>query len=149
MEFIQQWQVFLIPLTVVIITQFTKLLIEARKIGFHWEHLNSYGGMPSAHTASSISLMIMVGLQNGFTSPLFAVTAFVAAVFIRDAVGIRRSLGYHGKVLNHLIHTLPENVRTQFPKHLEERLGHKPIEALAGAILGTTCTLLFYWLVNL
>jgi hypothetical protein len=148
MDFLQEWQVLLIPLAVAIITQFAKVLIESRKIGFHWGHMNSYGGMPSSHTALSVSITLTVGLTTGFTSPLFAVTAFVAAVFIRDAVGIRYALGFHGKVLNHLIETLPEDIRTTFPKHLEDRLGHRPIEALVGALLGTICTLGFYWLLN-
>lgn len=90
----------------------------------------------------------MVGLVAGFATPLFAVTAFVAAVFIRDAVGIRYALGFHGKVLNHLIETLPEKVRTTFPKHLEDRLGHRPIEALVGGAVGLVLTLLFYWMLN-
>lgn len=148
MNFLQEWQVLLIPFTVVIITQFIKVLIESRELGFHWGHMNSYGGMPSSHTALSVSLAAVIGLTMGFASPLFAVTAFVAAVFIRDAVGIRYALGFHGKVLNHLIETLPENVRTTFPKHLEDRLGHRPIEALAGGAVGLVLTLFFYWLVN-
>lgn len=110
--------------------------------------MNSYGGMPSSHTALSVSLTLMVGLTAGFATPLFAVTGFVAAVFIRDAVGIRYALGFHGKVLNHLIETLPEDVRTTFPKHLEDRLGHRPVEALVGGLCGVGITLLLYAALN-
>lgn len=93
-------------------------------------------------------MVLMIGITEGFKSPLFAVTVFVASVFIRDAVGIRYALGFHGKVLNHLITTLPEKIQKTFPQHLEERLGHTPKEAFVGAILGAFLTLFFYWILQ-
>lgn len=142
--FLIEWQALVIPSAVLIISQFIKVALESKRDGFQWKHLNSYGGMPSSHTAFCVSVAIMAGILEGFTSPVFAVAAMVCAVFIRDAVGIRWSLGFHGKVINHLIQTLPAEERTQFPKKLEERLGHRPLEALAGGIIGTVLTIVFY-----
>lgn len=141
--FILQWQVLVVPFAVMIISQVIKTAIDYRARGFQWRALNSYGGMPSSHTALFVSLTIMVGFVEGFASPLFAAIAFISAVFIRDAVGIRWSLGFHGQVLNHIIANLPEQEQKQFPKHLEERLGHRPVEVVAGGIVGLALTMLW------
>ncbi|MBI2410299.1 MAG: divergent PAP2 family protein [Candidatus Kerfeldbacteria bacterium] len=146
----ESW-VLAIPILVVIITQFIKVVLDARQHPQHrieWKRFNSYGGMPSSHTAGFVSLTLSVGLIHGFSTALFAVTALVSLTFIRDAVGIRWALGFHGKVLNHLIHTLPPDVRATFPKQLEERLGHTYKEAFAGAVTGTILTLVFFLLLR-
>jgi len=148
-EFLREWQVLLIPLCVMIISQTIKVSLQRIRDGsFGWNQLNSYGGMPSSHTAMFVSASFIVGLQEGFTSSLFAVIFFVTGVTIRDAMGIRWSLGFHGKVLNHLIQKLPEEERKLFPKKLHDRLGHTQNEVLAGAALGLLLTLLFYLLIN-
>jgi acid phosphatase family membrane protein YuiD len=144
LTWLREWQVLGIPITVMIISQVVKVCIDSQKMGWQWKHLNSYGGMPSSHTALCVSLMVMVGLTVGWTTPLFAVSAVMSAVFIRDASGIRWSLGDHGKILNKLIHILPPDEQATLPHHLEERLGHRPIEIAAGAVLGMILTLLLY-----
>lgn len=148
MNFIQEWQVLGIPLTVIIISQFIKVVLESGKHGFTWSHLNSYGGMPSSHTAGFVSLPMMIGLVEGFHSSLFAAAALFSLVIIRDAVGIRWSLGFHGKVLNHLLKTLPSKERALFPKKLQDRFGHTYGEVLAGTICGIILTAILYTVVN-
>lgn len=145
---IDAWQVLLIPVLVLIITQFIKVSLEARgPAKFNWRRMNSYGGMPSTHTAFFTATTLVLGLTQGWSSPIFFLSFVVAVTVIRDAVGIRYQLGFHGKVINHLIDTLPEKMQKEFPAHLEDRLGHTRKEALAGFILGTLLTLAFYWLV--
>ncbi|OGY86838.1 MAG: hypothetical protein A2233_05300 [Candidatus Kerfeldbacteria bacterium RIFOXYA2_FULL_38_24] len=148
MTFFQNWQNLIIPVTVTIVSQFIKILLESHKYGFKWSHLNNYGGMPSSHSAGFTSLAVTIGLTTGFYSPLFAMTLFVALAFIRDAVGIRWSLGKHGQVLNHLLVKLPQVERAQLPHRLKDRLGHTYPEALAGIILGIILTAIFYTLIN-
>lgn len=143
-----QWEVVLIPLAVLIISQVTKIVLETNKSGFQWSHLDSYGGMPSSHTALSVSIMLTVGFHSGFDSAIFAVTAFTAAVFIRDAFGIRWSLGMHARTLNYIIAHLPPEERKHLPKHLEERLGHTHGQVLAGAVFGVLLTVLFYAIIH-
>ncbi len=104
--------------------------------------------MPSSHTAVFVSLTTIIGLVEGFDTPLFFITAFVTAVFVRDAVGIRWELGQHGKVLNHIMTTLPEESQKKFPEKLQERLGHTPKEATVGFIIGTVLTVLFFLLLQ-
>ncbi len=144
-EFLHTWQVLIIPLAVMIISQVIKVVLESRKEGgFKWRHLNNYGGMPSSHTALFVSLTLIIGFTQGFSSPLFIMAGILAAVFIRDAVGIRWQLGFHGRVLNRIINTLPKEDREKLPKKLEERLGHTEGEAIAGGVLGVLLTILFY-----
>lgn len=148
-EMLQQWQVLWIPLAVMIISQTIKIALESAKEGkFKWSQLNSYGGMPSSHTAMFISASLMVGLVAGFHSPVFAVTVFLTAVLVRDAVGIRWALGFHGKILNHILQTLPEEERKKLPYRLQERLGHTEGEIFAGAVLGILLTALLYVVIH-
>lgn len=138
------WMPLWIPLAVLVITQFIKVLLDIPEHGFQLRQMNSYGGMPSTHTALCASIAIIIGLVESFRSPLFALAAVTAMIVVRDAVGIRWELGYHARMLNHLIHLLPKERQRTFPKHLEERLGHRPIEALAGGIIGTLLTVMLY-----
>ncbi len=145
-ELLIQWEILVIPVIVLSISQLTKVSLQAVRDTLDWRELNSYGGMPSSHTALFVSLTTIIGLTQGVGSPIFGITAFISAVFIRDAVGIRWSLGHHGKVLNRLVETLPEELRGQFPEKLQERLGHTPLEAIVGFILGLVLTFLLHWL---
>lgn len=144
------WEILFIPFACVIISQLLKVALLTKNGVIPWHEINKYGGMPSSHTALFVSLMLIVGITTGFNSPLFFISFFVGATFIRDAVGIRWSLGYHGKMLNKIIRDLPEDERKEFPKEpLEERLGHTPKEAIVGALIATTLTLLLHWIVIL
>lgn len=137
-----EWQIFFIPFTILIISQFVKIFLERKSEGLQWKNFNSYGGMPSSHTAMLVSLLFMVGFIEGFSSTIFIVTGFIAAIFIRDAMGIRWSLGFHGKMINRIIRELSDEERKHFPFKLNERLGHTPREVAAGALVGLILTLL-------
>ena len=138
------WEILIAPFSAMIISQLIKVVRGRRGWHLAWAEMNKYGGMPSSHTALFVALTLSVGLVTGFSSPLFFVTAFVSVTFIRDAVGIRWSLGFHGKMLNKLIDELPVEEQSEYPKHLEERLGHTPREALVGGVLGLCITLLVH-----
>lgn len=135
-------EILIAPFSAMIISQLIKVVRGRRGWRLAWAEINKYGGMPSSHTALFIALPLSVGLVMGFTSPLFFVTSFVSLTFIRDAVGIRWSLGFHGKMLNKLIDELSPEEQKDYPKHLEERLGHTPREAMVGGILGLCVALL-------
>ncbi|MCW1929922.1 MAG: divergent PAP2 family protein [Candidatus Kerfeldbacteria bacterium] len=147
-ETLHSWMPLWIPIIVVVVTQLIKIIIEIPQNGFQWRNMNSYGGMPSTHTALCVSMTTMIGLTAGWSSPLFALASVVSIITIRDAVGIRWELGYHGQILNHLIHLLPAEKRKTFPQHLIERLGHTPLEAFAGGVVGAILTIIIYALVN-
>ncbi len=100
-----------------------------------WTLLLRAGGMPSSHSALVAAIAHAIGLHVGFGSPLFALALTVAIIVIYDAAGIRRQAGRHAKLINAIIHDLASGHPLKGEKLLEV-LGHTPLEALAGAILG-------------
>lgn len=133
---------FLIPLIVGLITQFSK-----RFFNRNWSpalhggqpHLPRYGGMPSAHTAFAFSMLTTIAYTTGFSSPLFVVTVVLAVIILDDALRMRIFLGRHGEALVRLIQLLPKEDQKDFP-HLEKKLGHEPVEAIVGASIGICLT---------
>ena len=95
----------------------------------------STGGMPSAHSALGVSLMVSIGINEGFGTPLFAISTVLAMVVMHDAAGIRRAAGKQAEAINFLFSKL-ENQGIKFDQKLKELLGHRPIEVFAGALLG-------------
>ena len=91
------------------------------------------GGMPSSHTAFTVSLATILGIHNGFSSDIFALSAIFALVVMADAAGLRRAAGKQAEVLNKLVNS-SEHIRLD--KELRVLLGHTPVELLAGAALG-------------
>lgn len=104
-------------------------------------HLPHYGGMPSAHTAFAFSLLTVIGWESGIASPAFAITVVLAVIILDDALRMRIFLGHHGEALHKLISKLPKEEQKTYPL-LETSLGHKPMEAAVGALVGIVLTLL-------
>lgn len=141
---------FLIPLVVGLIAQFSKRFLNrnwSAEMKDRAPHLPKYGGMPSAHTAFAFSLITVVGYTAGISSPIFVVAVVLAVIILDDALRMRIFLGRHGEALVRLITLLPKKDQTSFPP-LEKKLGHEPVEALVGAIIGTVLTLLMLFFVN-
>ena len=120
-----------------------KSLISSNKITFGFKNLTAYSGMPSGHSALTIALTTIVGLKEGLSSPLFAVCLVVTILIIRDALGIRRYLGQHGKILNLLVKDLDEDqlLDLKYP-HLLEQIGHTPAQVLVGGLIGFLVSLI-------
>lgn len=112
---------------------------------WNWALLISVGGMPSSHSALVTATAIAVGLYAGFDSPLFALATAVSMVVIYDATGIRRQAGIHAQTINLLVDELLKG-RLAPEKQLREVLGHTPLEALGGVILGFLVPILL-WLI--
>jgi acid phosphatase family membrane protein YuiD len=112
---------------------------------WNWALLISVGGMPSSHAALVTATSLSVGLYAGFGSPAFALAVAISMVVIYDATGIRRQAGIHAQTINLLVeellqgHPAPE-------KQLREVLGHTPLEALGGVILGLIIPILFWFI---
>ena len=100
-----------------------------------WVLLLRAGGMPSSHSALVASVAHAAGLFFGFSSPIFAVALTLAVIVIYDATGIRRQAGKHAEYINRIIRDRLKGVDTK-QHQLREVLGHTPLEALAGTILG-------------
>jgi len=114
---------------------------------WNWSLLFRAGGMPSSHSALVTGIAHSVGLFNGFSSHIFAIAATLAIVVIYDATGIRRQAGRHAELINAMI----EDLTSGHPlkgEQLLEVLGHTPVEALAGVILGLTVAQIFWWTIS-
>jgi len=124
------------PLFVSFTAQFIKfltVLVRQRKIDVR--KFVEMGGLPSAHSASVSALTVLVGLSEGFSSPLFGITAFFSLIVMYDAAGIRRAAGEQAKVINAILEELLSGHPISQNK-LRELLGHTPFEVLTGAIMG-------------
>lgn len=108
------------------------LLVE-RKL--EWDRLVGMGGMPSSHTAFVFSLCLMMGIQQGFQSPAFAISFALAAVVIYDAMGVRRETGKQGALLNRIVREVLIEGKRITEDELKELVGHTPLEVLGGLVL--------------
>lgn len=107
----------------------------------------STGGMPSSHSAAVASLAASIGILDGYRSSLFAIAAVVCAITMYDAAGVRRHAGIHASVLNQITYNLSEITKGETTAvHLKELLGHRPMEVLAGLILGALTSYGLYYL---
>jgi len=138
--------ILLSPMAAGLIAQTIKLFINSNKKGFKFKNILAYSGMPSGHSAMVISLVTSIYIQDGIHSSSLAVSAILAIVVIRDAVGIRKYLGRHGETLNILVEDLEDdNVLEHNYPHLLEKIGHTPLQVLAGSIIGVLTSILFYF----
>jgi len=101
--------------------------------------------MPSSHSALVAATAHVIGLHTGFDSPLFALALVVAIVVIYDATGIRRQAGKHAEIINTMINELAHGHPLK-SELLREVLGHTPLEALVGTLLGVAVAQI-YWVI--
>jgi hypothetical protein len=138
----------------VLIAGFTSWVI-AQLIKVPWNYLSTgrwdwvlllrAGSMPSSHSALVASVAHATGLFVGFASPLFALALTLAAIVIYDATGIRLQAGKHAEIINRIVRDTVKGKRTN-EKQLKEVLGHTPLEALAGTLLGIVVAQLIWLL---
>lgn len=93
------------------------------------------GGMPSSHAALVSSVTTAIGFKSGVDSDIFIFSCCFALIVIRDAVGVRRSSGQQARALNELGSRVSARMKYSF-KPVKEIQGHRPMEVLAGILLG-------------
>lgn len=123
-----------VPVVAWIIAQGTKYIIDSTK-AHTFKNTKSFrdsGRMPSAHSATTVSLALIIGLLDGFNTPLFALATIFSALTMYDAVKVRRVVGEHGTLLQKMVAKIVLN-DTDLPRVAE---GHKPIEVFVGALIG-------------
>jgi len=102
---------------------------------WNWALLVQPGGMPSSHSALIVGITHGIGLSVGFGTPLFALAFAISMIVIYDATGIRRQAGKHAELINAMINDLAAGNPLK-EEQLREVLGHTPLEALGGIVLG-------------
>jgi len=101
------------------------------------------GGMPSSHSAGVVGLTTYTAMKKGFASIEFAISAIYGLVVLYDAMGVRRHAGEMAIEVNELDRKV-EELADQHPgvyhekreEALKEKIGHMPVEVLAGSALG-------------
>ena len=94
-----------------------------------WRQIG-YGGLPSTHTAIVSASGWLVGMREGWNSPIFSVALTLTLIVVIDATSLRRHIGKQATALNLLLESMPDAVR------LRGRMGHRWIDILAGAAVG-------------
>jgi acid phosphatase family membrane protein YuiD len=118
------------------IAQVIKIPIEYLQTRhWNWVLLAQPGGMPSSHSALIVGITHGIGLSVGFGTPLFALAFAISMIVIYDATGIRRQAGKHAELINAMINDLAAGNPLK-QEQLREVLGHTPLEALGGILLG-------------
>lgn len=139
--------IILWPILAGLISQFIKFFIPSNHYAFNLKNFMSYSGMPSSHSAIVCALAAILGLQEGWDSPMFALGLIFAFVVIRDAIGLRRYLGEHSHVINIMIKELKSDhaLAKKYP-HLLERIGHTPAQVIVGSVLGILISIAGYFI---
>lgn len=98
------------------------------------EHIGT-GGFPSTHTTVITAPAVLIGLKEGFTSPIFGLSVAVVIIVIMNATGLRREVAAHAKMLNKIIDKERSN-NEDFLIKQREKIGHSWVEIIGGVILG-------------
>ena len=120
--------------------------IETKKLD--WTRLFGDGGMPSGHSATVTSLSTFCGLNFGFDSFQFAVTAILAIIVCHDAMGVRLETGKQAVAINEIVEAfeflIPKKLTVE---NLKEFVGHTPLQVLMGITLGiVNACVMYFWI---
>ncbi len=112
-----------------------------REKEFNLSLCHSSGGFPSSHTAGVTSLSLAVGLQENFSSTIFAVTLAFSLIVIYDAANVRYYAGKNIQITQQLIKDFQLLTQTKledpiYLTHIKEVLGHKWVEVIGGIFHG-------------
>lgn len=118
----------LVPFWALIFAIVMKGIIHALKGKFSVARMFGSWGMPSAHSTFVIALATAMWLKHWPASDYFLICLVFSIIIIYDAMNVRYQAGLHAKAINEMT---PND-----GKELNETLGHTPIEAVAGWIVG-------------
>lgn len=136
-----------IPFITLIICQIVKFTVESIKSKkLCWERLfNGSGGMPGTHASFTSSLTATIGYNLGISNPLFAIAFIFSCIVFYDSMGVRFESGKQAEIINDLVEKVENShKRKKTFKKLKEKLGHKPLEVIAGIFLGILVASFFY-----
>lgn len=104
-----------------------------------WHDLVVTGGMPSSHSAFVVAMAAIIYLEEGVTTA-FAISLVLAFIIIRDAFGVRRSVGMEGLAIQRLFRI--HHLKSKF----HYSMGHTPLQVLVGSVIGFLIALLVHTL---
>lgn len=123
-------------------SQLSKYLVASFKNGklASYRQLYLSGHMPSAHSATVIAVLVVIGLKDGIQSGLFGLAVVFASVVLYDAMMVRRSSGEQGVALTALMKETKSSV--PLPR---VAMGHTPLEVAVGSLLGFVVGIAVYF----
>lgn len=116
-----------------VISQLAKYVVASFKAGriASLRQLYLSGHMPSAHSATTVAVLVVIGLIDGIDSGLFGLALVFTSVVLYDAMMVRRSSGEQGIAITGLIKEGGSKV--PLPR---VAMGHTPVEVAVGSLLG-------------
>ena len=112
--------------------KFINSLIKEREMNF--KKLIEMGGIPSTHSAASVTLTTLIGIREGLFSVFFALSLFLTIFIMIEATGIRRIAGRHAVAINRIVKSQPDS--DTYYGNLLVPVGHTPFEVLVGSVFG-------------
>lgn len=135
-----------------IVSQFAKYVVASIKAGKPASYRQLYlsGHMPSAHSATTVAVLVVIGLKDGLGSGLFGLAAVFTAVVLYDAMMVRRSSGEQGIAITGVIKEL-ESAKVLKHKVPLPRvaMGHTPLEVFVGSVLGVFVGVAVFFVANI
>ncbi len=129
------------------IIQIVKVAIDRiRYKRFFIGHIFASGGFPSFHSGLASSVTMLVRLQYGFSSVLFATAFAFSVLFAYDAMNLRYETGQHALYINDLRLELQTILQKKEKWLLKERIWHTPLEVAWWIIFGSILTFIFYYI---
>lgn len=107
-----------------------KVLLCFLNHSFKLERCVGTGGMPSSHSSTVACLAASIAIQDGISSSTFAIAFIFAFIVVYDALNLRYQCGLHAKQINEI------NAELHRPVQLNESLGHRMCEVIAGCMIG-------------
>ncbi len=105
--------------------------------GIVWRQFFQCGGMPSSHSAVAAALATALGLDYGWTSPVFQTSAVLGSIVIYDAFTLRRMVGEHSRIIRELMRDRSRQIPLR-----AETMGHTPLETSLGVLCGVLCAVM-------
>lgn len=134
---------FLIPILAGLVAQALKPIFSRDRRDEQAQTLDPrprYGGMPSAHVAFAMSLVLVAAMKEGPSSAMFAIASAILILVLDDALRLRIFLGRYGIALRRLLERAPPEATKDLPP-IEWRMGHTFPEVLGGVVVGFVVTL--------
>lgn len=128
-----------------LVSQGSKYIVASIKVRNlrQFRQLYLSGNMPSAHSATSMALVTVVGFTDGIDSAIFGVATLAALIAMYDAMMVRRSVGEQGLAIHEVIKATKLTVL--LPRSAK---GHTPLEVIAGALVGIAVGCVVYIATN-
>ena len=119
--------------------KYTTAAVKARSLHV-FDRLYLSGNMPSAHSATVVSIATLIALRDGVDSGLFGLAAVLALVVMYDAMMVRHSVGEQGAVIKRILKE--SNLAVKEP-HVAD--GHTPLEVVVGVCIGALAGIIVFY----